>query len=193
MSFRHGLTNHEFVWGYSESVWGSSVWEHSVQFQYWCKMEEDRVANQRSAFSLSFTLALYISNGFGLRICQKIVSIEMGSSVTLLKLIKWKSDIQFIYPFISFVANAESRINWRTFWMPRIYPRGLSIIWTSIQNCVWSHFIIQAISNGRWNRKTLNMKTSWFRTKSPTPNIWIFCLDPGGNFILKLNSWQSYR
>ena len=29
-------------------------------------MEEDRTANQRSAFSLSFTLALYISNGFGL-------------------------------------------------------------------------------------------------------------------------------
>ena len=29
-------------------------------------MEEDRAANQRSAFSLSFTLALYISNGFGL-------------------------------------------------------------------------------------------------------------------------------
>ena len=28
---------------------------------------EDRVANKRSAFSLSFTLALYISNGFGLR------------------------------------------------------------------------------------------------------------------------------
>ena len=29
-------------------------------------MEEDRAANQRSAFSLSFTLALYISNGFRL-------------------------------------------------------------------------------------------------------------------------------
>ena len=28
-------------------------------------MEEVRAANQRSAFSLSFTLALYISNGFG--------------------------------------------------------------------------------------------------------------------------------
>ena len=30
-------------------------------------MEGDRAANQRSAFLLSFTLALYISNGFGLR------------------------------------------------------------------------------------------------------------------------------
>ena len=30
-------------------------------------MEENRAANQRSEFSLSFTLALYISNGFGLR------------------------------------------------------------------------------------------------------------------------------
>ena len=29
-------------------------------------MEEDLAANQRSAFTLSFTLALYISNGFGL-------------------------------------------------------------------------------------------------------------------------------
>ena len=29
-------------------------------------MEEDRAANQRSAFSLSFTLALYIRIGFGL-------------------------------------------------------------------------------------------------------------------------------
>ena len=29
-------------------------------------MEEDRAANQRSAFPLSFTLALYISNRFGL-------------------------------------------------------------------------------------------------------------------------------
>ena len=29
-------------------------------------MEEDRAANQRSAFSVSFTLALYTSNGFGL-------------------------------------------------------------------------------------------------------------------------------
>ena len=31
-------------------------------------MEEDRAANQRSAFSLSYTLGLYISNGFGLRV-----------------------------------------------------------------------------------------------------------------------------
>ena len=31
-------------------------------------MEEDRAANQRSAFSLSFTSALYISDGFGLRV-----------------------------------------------------------------------------------------------------------------------------
>ena len=30
-------------------------------------MEEDRAANQRSLISVSFTLALYISNGFGLR------------------------------------------------------------------------------------------------------------------------------
>ena len=29
-------------------------------------MNEDRAANQRSAISLSFTLAPYISNGFGL-------------------------------------------------------------------------------------------------------------------------------
>ena len=29
-------------------------------------------ANQRSAFSLSLTLALYISNGFGLRLYQQI-------------------------------------------------------------------------------------------------------------------------
>ena len=29
-------------------------------------MEEDRAANQRSAFSLSFTLVLYTSNEFGL-------------------------------------------------------------------------------------------------------------------------------
>ena len=37
-------------------------------------MEEDRVANQRSAFSPSFTLALYVSNEFGLRIWAKIAS-----------------------------------------------------------------------------------------------------------------------
>ena len=30
-------------------------------------MEEDRAANQRSVFSLSFALAQHISNGFGLR------------------------------------------------------------------------------------------------------------------------------
>ena len=34
-------------------------------------MEEDRTANQRSTFSLSFTVALYISNGFGLRTVEK--------------------------------------------------------------------------------------------------------------------------
>ena len=31
-------------------------------------MEDDRAANQRSAFPPSFTLALYISNGFGLKL-----------------------------------------------------------------------------------------------------------------------------
>jgi len=35
-----------------------------VQIQYKCTIEEDRAANQRSAFSLSLTLALYINNGF---------------------------------------------------------------------------------------------------------------------------------
>ena len=34
-------------------------------------MEDDRTANQRSAFSLSSTLALYISNGFGFRFILK--------------------------------------------------------------------------------------------------------------------------
>ena len=32
-----------------------------VQIQYLCTMEEDRAANQRSEFSLSFSLALFIS------------------------------------------------------------------------------------------------------------------------------------
>ena len=34
--------------------------KHSVQIQYYYTMEQDRAANQRSAFSLFFTLALYI-------------------------------------------------------------------------------------------------------------------------------------
>ena len=33
-----------------------------------CTMDGDRAANQRSVFLLSFTLALYISNGFEIRI-----------------------------------------------------------------------------------------------------------------------------
>ena len=40
-------------------------------------MEEDRAANQRSAFSLSFTLALYVSNGFGLSLFINI-SLKFG-------------------------------------------------------------------------------------------------------------------
>ena len=38
-------------------------------------MEERRAANQRPAFSLSFTLALYISNGFGLRFGSKMSKV----------------------------------------------------------------------------------------------------------------------
>ena len=37
-----------------------------VQILYKCTIEDDRAANQRSAFSLFFTLAVYFSNGFGL-------------------------------------------------------------------------------------------------------------------------------
>ena len=39
-------------------------------------MEEDRAANQRSGFPLSFTLALYISNEFGLRRNPNIVAYQ---------------------------------------------------------------------------------------------------------------------
>ena len=44
---------------------------HSVRIKNLCTMEEDSTANQRSAFSLSLTLALYISYGFGLSWAQK--------------------------------------------------------------------------------------------------------------------------
>ena len=40
-------------------------------------MEEDRAANQRSAFALSITLALYISNGFGLNIFYGLYRIGL--------------------------------------------------------------------------------------------------------------------
>ena len=42
-------------------------------------MEEDRAANQRSALSLSFTLALYISNGFGLRFLLQLQELKLIS------------------------------------------------------------------------------------------------------------------
>ena len=68
--------------------------DDSVQIQYWCTMEEDRVANQRSAIFLSFTLALYISNGFELRIL----------GVGQMKLSGWKP------VHISFVKNTSEYI-----------------------------------------------------------------------------------
>ena len=37
-----------------------------IHFYYWCTMEEDMTANQRSAFSLSFTLSLNINSEIGL-------------------------------------------------------------------------------------------------------------------------------
>ena len=43
-------------------------------------MEEDKAANQRSAFSLSFTLALYISNQFGLNKKNFQMEIKIGTS-----------------------------------------------------------------------------------------------------------------
>ena len=52
----------------------------SVQIQYYCTMEKDRMANQRSAFSLSFTLALYISIRFGLSkvlVPHGIISVQV--------------------------------------------------------------------------------------------------------------------
>ena len=52
-----------FIWLFDSLLKSGDPW---VQIQYDCTMEEDRAANQRSAFLLSFTLALYISNGFGL-------------------------------------------------------------------------------------------------------------------------------
>ena len=51
-------------------------------------MEEDRAANQRSAFLLSFTLALYISNRFelsginvGYKACFTVVRLPLFSNV----------------------------------------------------------------------------------------------------------------
>ena len=40
---------------------------HPIWYEPYDIMEQDREGNQRSPFSLSFTLVLYISNGFGLR------------------------------------------------------------------------------------------------------------------------------
>ena len=58
-------------------------------------MEEDRAANQRSAFSLSFTLALSISNGFGLstlsKICYKLLQKTIESLFCYEKHQTWKS------------------------------------------------------------------------------------------------------
>ena len=51
-------------------------------------MEEDWAANQRSAFSLSLTLALYISNGFGLSLLVHsnlyIIPLQLGPNPLLI-------------------------------------------------------------------------------------------------------------
>ena len=56
-------------------------------------MEENRAANQRSAFSPSFVLALYISNGFGRRAkeafetAKEIQIVEIKSPNNVLKVV----------------------------------------------------------------------------------------------------------
>ena len=50
-------------------------------------MEEDRAANQRSAISLSLTLALYIRNGLGLRnleVFSKLQILFQSQTVTFI-------------------------------------------------------------------------------------------------------------
>ena len=53
-------------------------------------MEEDRAANQRSAFSLFFTLALYVSNRFGLKHLFKTLLDGLSA---------WDKEKQLHHPF----------------------------------------------------------------------------------------------
>ena len=70
-------------------------------------MEEDRAANQRSAFLLSFTLTLYISNGFGLGTFQGTFR-------------KYQSEVEniqhFLLPYLLFdFKNSKNYIPTRKF------------------------------------------------------------------------------
>ena len=79
-------------------------------------MEEDRATNQRSAFSLSFTLALYISDGFGLSrksvLNMKFLSNKKPYKSPFIIKIKWLWDSSFwsIGRFGSFTIT-KAKIN----------------------------------------------------------------------------------
>ena len=73
-------------------------------------MERDRAANQRSAFSLSFTLALYISNGFGL-------SGQFGMAQMSYILDGWtsKNECEIYYLGNAIILLSKMKLVWRYF------------------------------------------------------------------------------
>ena len=107
-------------------------------------MEEVRAANQRSAFSLSFTLALYISNGFGL-------SFEIGVlqknflkyTIVLLTL----STVNPALKIIIFIVEEESHavLIWWDFGLTNLKNVTISVrnwVWLEIERKIKIHSII---------------------------------------------------
>ena len=76
-------------------------------------MEEDRAANQRPAFSLSFTLALYISNAFGLRKIPRNISLYQS-----LRASEWWNNFIFVWNLNS--STGFNKRGYTSFIMTRV-------------------------------------------------------------------------
>ena len=101
-------------------------------------MEEDRAANQRSAVSLSFTLALYISNGFGLRYVSRFLQFCHISDSGFVSIILFFSSTRTIP---SFHRSCISHTN-------RTYINIITELWSGIHKLRLS---LRRLYNQVWN------------------------------------------